>query len=277
MKIAVISDIHGNLEALNTVLEDIKKRGIDKIYCLGDIVAKGTHQQECVDLVRSNCEVVIKGNCDEYYSRPSIPEDKSDTEKMRFNWNTNKINDDSKSYLQGLPFCHEFYLSGRLVRLIHATPTSIDGFVGGIDTLENLYSLFLPSENTISESKADILIYGHIHNPFVQKLYNRYIINAGSVGNPIDVFRNPDKDADARFTTVANYLILDGNLDSKDVNDSISYELVSVPYDIEKELASNTDNIEFDSYKVELKEGKYRDMAKIYRSFELRGIDKDKI
>ena len=277
MKIAVISDIHGNLEALNTVLEDIKKRGIDKIYCLGDIVAKGTHQQECVDLVRSNCEVVIKGNCDEYYSRPSIPEDKSDTEKMRFNWNTNKINDDSKAYLQGLPFCHEFYLSGRLVRLIHATPTSIDGFVGGIDKLENLYSLFLPSENTISESKADILIYGHIHNPFVQKIYNRYIINAGSVGNPIDVFRNPDKDADSRFTTVANYLILNGNLDSKDINDTFSYELVSISYDIEKELAANTDNIEFEGYATELREGKYRDMAKVYKSFELRGIDKNNL
>ena len=74
MKIAIISDIHGNLEALNTVLEDIKKRNIDKIYCLGDIIAKGTHQQECVDLVRANCEVVIKGNCDEYYSRSSIPD-----------------------------------------------------------------------------------------------------------------------------------------------------------------------------------------------------------
>nr|MBP3258850.1 metallophosphoesterase family protein [Bacilli bacterium] len=277
MRIAVISDVHGNLEALNTVLEDIKKRGIDKIYCLGDIIAKGTHQQECVDLVRTNCEVVIKGNCDEYYSRPSIPSDKPETEKMRFNWNTNKINDDSKAYLQGLPFCHEFYLSGRLVRLIHATPTSIDGFVGGVDTLENLYSLFLPSENTISESKADILIYGHIHNPFVQKIYNRYIINAGSVGNPIDVFRNPDKDADSRFTTVANYLILNGNLDSKDVNDDFSYELVSLSYDIEKELDANTDNIEFEGYATELREGKYRDMAKVYKSFELRGINKDSI
>ena len=116
MRIALISDIHGNLEALNTTLNDIKKRNIDKIYCLGDIIAKGTHQQECVDLVRTNCEVVIKGNCDEYYSRPSIPDDKPEMEKMRFSWNTTKINADAKAYLQNLPFSYEFYLSGRLVR-----------------------------------------------------------------------------------------------------------------------------------------------------------------
>ena len=66
-KVAIISDIHGNLEALKTVLEDIKKRNITRIFCLGDIVAKGTHQQECVDLIRKNCEMVIRGNCDEFF------------------------------------------------------------------------------------------------------------------------------------------------------------------------------------------------------------------
>ena len=63
-RIAIISDIHGNLEALKTVLQDIKLRGIEKIYCLGDIVAKGCNSEECVKLIRENCEIVIRGNCD---------------------------------------------------------------------------------------------------------------------------------------------------------------------------------------------------------------------
>ena len=67
-KIAIISDIHGNLEALKAVLADIKERNISKIYCLGDIIAKGTHQQECVNLIQENCEIVLKGNCDEYFT-----------------------------------------------------------------------------------------------------------------------------------------------------------------------------------------------------------------
>lgn len=60
MRIAIISDIHGNLEALKTCLEDIKKRNIDKIFCLGDILAKGCHAEECVKLVREKCDVTIK-------------------------------------------------------------------------------------------------------------------------------------------------------------------------------------------------------------------------
>lgn len=157
------------------------------------------------------------------------------------------------------------------------TPQKIDKFAGNIDKLERLYELLLPSNNTISDKKADVLIYGHIHTPYLQKIYNRFIINTGSVGNAIDVFRNDDKDGNVKNTTVANYLIISGKLNSNDINEPISYELINVSYDIDKELSDNSDNIEFNSYSEELKKGKYRDMGKIYNSFEARGIDKDKI
>ena len=179
--------------------------------------------------------------------------------------------------MKSLPYSFEFYLSGRLVRLFHATPNKINGFVGNIDTIDRLYSLFLPSKNTISNKKADVVVYGHIHTPFIQRIYNRTIINSGSVGNAIDVFRNEEKDADVRNTTLANYVILSGKYDSKDINEKISFEIVSVPYDIEKELKENEDNIEMESYEEELRSGKYRNMEKIYKSFELRGIETDKI
>ena len=276
-RIAIISDIHGNLEALKATLEDIKKRNINKIYCLGDIIAKGTHQQECVDLVRSTCEVIIKGNCDEYFTSDHDLENKSVEEVNRIKWNKSKIDSETAKFLNNLPFCYEFYMSGRLVRLVHAHPQIIDKFAGNIDKLENMYDLLLPTEKTVSQEKADVLIYGHIHTPFLQKIYNRFIINTGSVGNAIDVFRNDEKDGNVKNTTVANYLIISGELDSRDFDNSISYELVNVSYDIDKELALNTDNIEFESYSGELRSGKYRDMTKIYNSFEARGIDKDKI
>ena len=64
MKIAVISDIHGNLEALMAVLEDIKVRKIDKIYCIGDIIAKGSHPKECLDLIKQKCEQLLN-----YYAK----------------------------------------------------------------------------------------------------------------------------------------------------------------------------------------------------------------
>ena len=276
-KIAIISDIHGNLEALKVVLKDIKERNIEKIFCLGDIVAKGTHQEECVNLVRENCDVILKGNCDAYFTSEVERETKPEIELKRIDWINSKLSDESKNFLKSLPYSFEFYLSGRLVRLFHATPNKINGFVGNIDTIDRLYSLFLPSKNTISNKKADVVVYGHIHTPFIQRIYNRTIINSGSVGNAIDVFRNEEKDADVRNTTLANYVILSGKYDSKDINEKISFELVNVPYDIEKELDANTDNIEIDSYKEELRSGKYRNMEKIYKSFELRGIETDKI
>ena len=276
-KIAIISDIHGNLEALKVVLKDIKERNIEKIFCLGDIVAKGTHQEECVNLVRENCDVILKGNCDAYFTSEVERETKPEIELKRIDWIDSKLSNESKKYLRNLPYSFEFYLSGRLVRLFHATPEKINGFIGNIDTIDRLYSLFLPSKNTISNKKADVVVYGHIHTPFIQRIYNRTIINSGSVGNAIDVFRNEEKDADVRNTTLANYVILSGKYDSKDINEKISFELVNVPYDIEKELDANTDNIEIDSYKEELRSGKYRNMEKIYKSFELRGIETDKI
>ncbi len=276
-RIAIISDIHGNLEALKSVLNDIKERNINRIFCLGDIIAKGTHQQECVDLVKESCEVIIKGNCDEYFSNDIDLSTKTQSEIDRIIWNKNKLNKETRKYLNNLPYCYEFYMSGRLIRLVHAHPKKIDKFAGNIDKIDRLYELFLPSPNTVSDMKADILIYGHIHTPYVQKIYNRMIINTGSVGNAIDVFRNDEKDGNVKNTTVANYLILSGNFNSRDIDEKISYELVCVPYDLDKELNDNDDNIEFQSYEEEIRKGKYRDMTKIYKSFELRGIDKDTI
>ena len=230
MKIAIISDIHGNLEALKSVLNDIESKNINKIYCLGDIIAKGSHPKECIDLIKEKCEVVLKGNCDEYFASDVDLTGKTAQEVDRIKWNKSMLDEKSTNYLVSLPFCYEFYMSGRLIRLIHAHPEQIDKFVGNIDLINNIYDLVLPSSNTISNEKADVLIYGHIHTPYVQKIYNRYIINPGSVGNAIDVFRNPSKDGNVKNTTVANYLIMSGNLDSRNIDETLSFELVSVPY-----------------------------------------------
>ena len=277
MKIAIISDIHGNLEALKSVLNDIESKNINKIYCLGDIIAKGSHPKECINLIKEKCEVVLKGNCDEYFTSNIDLSNKTSQEIDRIKWNKSMLDEESTKYLVNLPFCYEFYMSGRLIRLVHAHPERIDKFAGNIDLINNIYNLVLPSNNTVSNEKADVLIYGHIHTPYVQKIYNRYIINAGSVGNAIDVFRNSSKDGNIKNTTVANYLVLSGNLDSRNINETFSFELVSVPYDIEKEINNSEDNIELDSYSEELRSGMNRDTEKIYNSFTSRGINKEDI
>ncbi|MEX2401285.1 MAG: metallophosphoesterase family protein, partial [Rhodothermales bacterium] len=69
MRIAVISDIHSNLEALTAVLEEIDARGIEEIVCLGDVVGYGADPAACVDLVRRRCALTVLGNHDEAVAR----------------------------------------------------------------------------------------------------------------------------------------------------------------------------------------------------------------
>lgn len=233
-QIAILSDIHGNLEALNAVLIDIHKRQIHKMICLGDIIAKGTHSKECVDLIKKNCEIVLQGNCEHYYTQDFDLNTLTKQERDRILWNQAKLYKETLHYLKRLPYSYEFYMSGRLVRLFHAHPEKIDKIISNRDTLDHQYELFLSSPNTLSDKKADIVIYGHIHMPYVQHLYNKTIINTGSVGNDLDLYRDDKRDGPIYNTTVAHYLILKGALNSQNYDDLLSYELVSVPYDIIK-------------------------------------------
>lgn len=278
MKIAIISDIHGNLEALKSTLQDIKKRNVDKIICLGDTIAKGVHTKECLNLVRENCEIVIQGNTDKYFSMEhanikELPEE----EQKRIKWNQSLITDEDRKYLLSLPFCYEFYMSGSLVRLFHATPIANDKPVLNISDIQTKYQMFLPSKNTSTQKIADVVIYGHIHHPYMDKIYNKTLINVGSVGNSFDVIRNDEKDSSVLETTKSNYLIIEGEYGSKEYTSDISFQFVKVPYNIEKELEDENLNIEKDNYYFELTQGKYRNMAKINENFRRIGIDVDKI
>ena len=272
-KIAIISDIHSNLEALKTVLKDIKKRNIDEIICLGDIVSKGINTKECLKLIKENCHIVIKGNWEDSLNKTDIVDE---LKKKRIAFVLNKIDKEELNYLTNLPFSIEFYMSGRLIRLFHSHPKNINELIGNIERIDRYYSLFLPSEYT-SNLKADVVIYGHIHTQYMQKLYNRTILNTGSVGNAVDIYRNSDKDGNVENTTLANYLIIEGDYNSKEYSD-FSYEFVNLKYDITKEIESNKDNFEFTTYKEELLTGRYRDEARIHETYcPIRGIDKDSI
>ena len=279
MKIAIISDIHGNLEALKTALIDMKNRKVDKVFCLGDIVEKGCHGEECVKLVRENCEVVVQGNCDvdidpSVYkiSKHNIP---VELMQKRANWNNESLSEESKKYLLNLPFSYEFYMSGSLVRLFHAHPEKKTGVIINEDSYDAKYKMFEPSPNTVSQKVADVVIYGHLHAPFMNKMYNKTLINVGSVGNSFNVVRDDKKDSNVLETTAVQYLILDGEFGSQEYNASFSFEFVRIPYDIDKELQDLEQNIEPEAYEKELREGRYRNMTKILE--KKRELDKENL
>ena len=218
-KIAIISDIHGNREALKKTLEDIKRRKCDKIICLGDIISKGAFSNECVDLIKNNCDVVLSGNCDVYFSKEHDLSNIDEVEKTRIIKYKKELTSENIEYLSKLPSCYEFYLSGRLVRLFHAGPDSLYNYsnVGAWASIDEKYQMFEPNILTLSKNIADVVIYGHIHTQLMNKMYNRTLICSGSVGNNLEYIRNEKKDGNILNTTCANYVIIEGVMDSKNM------------------------------------------------------------
>ena len=187
-KIAVISDIHGNYEALKTVLFDIKKREIDYIYCLGDVIGKGSRSNECLNLLKESN--MVYGNWEDFFNNKIF---KTEDDKRRYDLLLEQLSDDNKKRLKLLPLCYDIYISGRLVRMFYATPNNAWDNVLSIDRIDNIYKQFLPTKYTTNKI-ADVIVYGHTHTQNLMKLYNRTLINVGSVGNAFDIIRNTIKD-----------------------------------------------------------------------------------
>lgn len=236
-KIAIISDVHGNITALNTVLEDIKKRNITKIISLGDNILKCSHPDLVIDKIKEVCDIVLLGNSDYDICKPEV--------KNRNFWTRNKIGEERASYMLSLPKSYEFYFSGHLIRLFHASPHSLNDFFNPMYTQKNSQSLEItPSQlfenspfigKTNQDPVPDIVGYGHIHTPFIVRFKNKTLFNPGSVGVPVEMLNDDINDKTNIFSTVASYIILEGYYQSTELS-PISFQLVRVPYDIKKEI-----------------------------------------
>lgn len=239
-RIAILSDVHGNITALESVISDIEKRGISKIYCLGDSVIKCANPDKVIDLLRKKCEVILLGNCDEVICRPNI-------EYGRF-WSRDKIGEERANFIYNLPICHEFYMSGHLIRLFHASPISLEHIFNPMyPNSDSIYfnkiitdpnDLFKNTEfigKTENDPIPDIVGFGHLHTPNIYRFANKTVFNVGSVGVPVEMSNEGEENQTSKFSTMSSYMILEGKLASKELS-SISFNLVRVPYDIEKEI-----------------------------------------
>lgn len=238
-KIAIISDIHGNIPALDAVLRDIKCRNIEKIYCLGDLAGKGPSSAEAVDSIRKHCDIVIKGNWDYF-----ITEQNSEM----LMWHKDKLGEERLNYIKELPLYIEFYMSGKLIRLCHASPNDLFHRVHLSTKNEERIKLFMATK-TLDE-EADIVGYGDIHGAHVDSFSGKTIFNTGSVGNPLDI-------------TQASYAIIEGAYGSKE-QAPFTISLVRVPYDIEQAIshALETDMPDKQEYINELRTAEYRGRKK---------------
>lgn len=210
MKIAIVSDIHSNLDALTAVLDAITERGVDAIYCLGDIVGYGPDPAACVDLVREHCVASVRGNHDEAVALDRnvsyLPRDAQKAARH----NRERLSAEQIDYLASLPLVIE----ENGCCFAHASPGHPERWLR-LDNLAVALSQF-------EAFQSDVCFVGHTHVPAVVsdrlgvlrvRPGHRYLVNVGSVGQP--------RDNDAR----ASFGYFDTTL--------FQYELARVPYDVE--------------------------------------------
>lgn len=243
-KIAIISDIHGNKSAFEAVLKDIHSRGVSRIFCLGDSVTKCSNPDVVIDLLRKNCEIVLKGNCDAVIAAPS-------SYKKNF-WSRVKIGEERATYLHNLPIMYEFYFSGHLIRIFHASPFNLAYIYNpmfsntlkrsdyAVGEIVNPMDLFKNTEfigRNQNDPVPDIIGYGHIHTSNLFRFKNKTVFNPGSVGIPIEMENvGSISDKTNRFSTVASYTILEGTYNAREFS-SISINMIRVPYNLDNEIS----------------------------------------
>jgi len=193
MRYAIISDIHGNVEALHAVLDDIKKQSVDSIICLGDIVGYYPDPEKCIDLVKKNVDICVAGNHD-YAAIGRI-----DTQNFTYHafaameWTKQHLSDKGKDYLNSLPLI----VDENQMFFTHSSPSNPQEWVYVFpDSEDAVFEAFNSLNNPLNfighTHWPSILIQENeritLHSDHFIKISNgfSYLINVGSVGQPRD-------------------------------------------------------------------------------------------
>ncbi len=192
MRLAFLSDVHSNLEALQAVIADIEKRQVAKVFFLGDAVGYGVNPNECVKLIRSTCEVRLLGNHDYVAMGLEDPEYFNHSARESIAWTQNKLNKKTIKILADFDMDSVFLD----YYMVHATP---------LDPME--WNYILNVSDTVEQFEGfsqTFCLIGHSHLPAIYRRQPdgkitlieepkytaedncRYIINVGSVGQPRD-------------------------------------------------------------------------------------------
>ena len=235
MKIALFSDIHANLPALEACLTSIGEQKPDAVYCLGDLVGYNIWPNEVVNEIRRRGIPTIAGNYDQGIGLMSDEcgcayktEPEKDMGNISIGFTNSIVNPDERKYLRTLP-AHirvEFQLNNDKLNLllVHGSPRRINEYLFEDRDEKSLFRI-------MEQADADIMCFGHTHKPYHRILpteagenpHYRHAINIGSVGKPKD--GNPK----------GCYVLLTINSDSSSTDkEKIQIEFIRFDYDIEK-------------------------------------------
>ncbi len=183
MRFAVIGDIHGNIFALKSVLEDIEMQAVDFIISTGDLVGYMPFVNEVIQMVKDKKVLVIQGNHDQVIGEGekvtdeqivSLPYEviQKDASRIFTNW---KISEENRRYLKNLPQKLQLECNNKKLVIVHGSPRNNEEYL--FENEECLAPL-------AKESEWDVVICGHTHIPYQKEVNKTLFINAGSVGKP---------------------------------------------------------------------------------------------
>jgi putative phosphoesterase len=186
MRIGIISDIHGNLPALEAVLQDLRPKGLDALYCLGDLVGYAAFPNEVTERIRAEGIPTIMGNYDDgvgfdrdecgcAYRDPGEKE-RGDRSLM---WTRARVTPDNKAFLRELVKEIRVEAEGKRVLMVHGSPRKMNEYLFEDRPISSF-------QRIAASSAADIIVFGHTHKPYTKRVDGVLFVNAGSVGKPKD-------------------------------------------------------------------------------------------
>ena len=215
MRIAAISDVHGNLYALMRVLESIDSENIDTIICLGDLVGYGSQPNEVISLIRKRHILCIKGNYDNSVIDKGFTYIR-DTAINSFSlpWTVEELRTSNKYFLENQPDRISLNIQNKEIVFVHGSQRKINEYL--THDYENL-------EEVMTEFNGDILVCAHTHIPYLKEFKDKLLVNCGSVGKPKNGSPN------------ATYAILEFQKHSKPkvIFKSVKYEYAKIIKDME--------------------------------------------
>ena len=215
MRVAIFSDIHGNLPALEAVFDDIHRQGVDAVYCLGDLVGYAPFPNEVTERIRREQIPTIMGNYDDGvgFDRDECgcayrEADERQRGQQSLEWTKACVTAENKAFLRTLLPEIRTAIDGKRLLLVHGSPRKMNEYLFEDRPISSF-------ERLAASSNADIIVFGHTHRPYTKQIGEVWFVNVGSVGKP--------KDGDRR----ACYAILETTADPP-------ASFVRVPYDIDK-------------------------------------------
>jgi Predicted phosphoesterase len=186
MRIAVIADLHANLPALRAVLDDLTGIGCDAIWCAGDVVGRGPHPNEVVELLRGLDVPTVQGNWDEAVGMDrehagalwATAEGEAQGEAS-LAWTKQTITEENRSWLRNLPTSARFSVDGRSVLLFHGSPLKQTEYLWADRPSRYLARI-------ASDEADDLFCFGHTHESFHRVVGQSHFVAAGSVGCGLD-------------------------------------------------------------------------------------------